>query len=596
MADRILGHDWTRTPLGPLETWPDTLKTTLALCLASHFPQAVLWGPQLFTFHNEAVLPILGRKPLALGVPFAEVWQEAWDDIRAMADKALNGDAVYIEDFPLVIDRNNRPERAYFTFCYSPIRDLQGNVVGMLDTVTETTATVLSNQRLAFLDEHGRAVAQSVEPQEILATTTRMLAEHLGLSSCVYAVMQADDDTFTVSGEAVTCATPSLLGDHRLRDFGKQASDRLRSGRVLALNDCQGELPAHEAAAFAALGIAAACCMPLMKGGRLTALMAINSAHPRVWTDHERVLLGEVTERSWAHIQHAQSMGETQAAILALETLNASLEQRVQARTTQLLHTEAELRQAQKLEAIGQLTGGVAHDFNNILTIIHASLHFLQRPGLDEDRRLRYLRTMVETVERGSKLTGQLLAFARRQALNPQVFDAVARLEAMADMFDTATGASIIVELELPASPCHVRADVSQLETAIINLLLNARDAMAGTGVVRLRLDAHQRLPAGREEVPQPGAYAAISVTDTGMGISTELFERIFDPFFTTKPAGEGTGLGLSQVFGFAKQSGGDIKVSSVQGQGTTFTLYLPQQSQVAVMADLGACSLQQAD
>ncbi|MEX5487925.1 GAF domain-containing protein [Pseudomonas fulva] len=593
MADRILGHDWACTSLGPLENWPDTLKTTLALCLGSHFPQAVLWGPDLLTFHNDAFLPILGRKPVALGVPFAEVWQEAWDDIRCMADRAFKGEAVYIQDFPLVIDRNSGPERAYFTFCYSPIRDLQGNVLGMLDTVTETTATVLANQRLAFLDELGRAVAQAVDPQEIMATTTRLLANHLGLSGCTYAVMQSDDDTFTVCGEALTDASPSLIGEHRLRDFGKQANERLRSGLALTLDDCRQELPDSEAAVFAALGIAATCCVPLIKGGRLTALMALNSTSAHAWTEYERALLGDVTERSWAHIQHAQSTGETQAALLALEALNTSLEQHVRTRTTQLLHTEAELRQAQKLEAIGQLTGGVAHDFNNILTIIHASLHFLQRPGLDDDRRMRYLRTMVETVERGSKLTGQLLAFARRQALNPQVFDAAARLAAMADLFDTAAGASIDVELDLPASPCHVRADVSQLETAVINLMLNARDAMAAVGVVRIRLEAHQHLPVGRDEVPDPCAYAAISVTDTGVGISTELFERIFDPFFTTKPAGQGTGLGLSQVFGFAKQSGGDIKVNSVQGQGTTFTLYLPQQSPAALLEQEQMCSLQ---
>ncbi|HAL67035.1 GAF domain-containing protein [Pseudomonas fulva] len=593
MADRILGHDWTCTSLGPLENWPDTLKTTLALCLGSHFPQAVLWGPDLLTFHNDAFLPILGRKPVALGVPFAEVWQEAWDDIRCMADRALEGEAVYIQDFPLVIDRNKGPERAYFTFCYSPIRDLHGNVLGMLDTVTETTATVLGNQRLAFLDTLGRAVAQAVDPEEILATTTRLLAEHLGLSSCIYAVMQADDDTFTVCGEAVTDASPSLIGEHRLGAFGKQVNERLRSGLTLAFDDCRQALPKSEAAVFAALGITATCCVPLIKGARLTALMAVNSASAHAWTEYERVLLGDVTERSWAHIQHAQSTGETQAALLALEALNSSLEQHVQTRTTQLLHTEAELRQAQKLEAIGQLTGGVAHDFNNILTIIHASLHFLQRPGLDDDRRTRYLRTMVETVERGSKLTGQLLAFARRQALNPQVFDAAARLAAMADLFDTAAGASIDVELDLPASPCHVRADISQLETAVINLMLNARDAMAGVGTVRVRLQAHQHLPVSRDEVPDPCAYAAISVADTGVGISTELFERIFDPFFTTKPAGQGTGLGLSQVFGFAKQSGGDIKVSSVEGKGTTFTLYLPQQAPTALSETDRTCSVQ---
>ncbi|UQB79346.1 GAF domain-containing protein [Pseudomonas shirazica] len=578
MAERIRNHDWAATPLGPLEHWPDPLKTSLALCLASRFPQAVLWGPDLLTLHNDAFSQILGQKPSALGIPFRAVWQEAWADIGHMANRALAGEAVYIEDFPLVIDRNGGPERAYFTFCYSPIRDHDGKVLGMLDTVTETTASVLANQRLNFLDDLGRAVADATDPDQILATTTRMLVEHLQLSSCAYAVMEPDEDGFTICGDAVAPGSPHLLGRYRLQDFGKLALGRLRNGLPLVIQDNLSELSPEEAATFQAIGITATICMPLIKGGRLTALMAIHDKVPREWTHYEQTLISEVTERCWAHIQRVQAHAEVRKAMAALEALNATLEQRVDERTSQLLHTEAVLRQTQKLEAIGQLTGGVAHDFNNLLTIIRSSLHFLQRPNLDAQRRERYLKTMSDTVDRGTKLTGQLLAFARRQALSPQVFEAGPRLEAMADMLDTATGARIQVELQLPQAPCHIRADLNQLETAVINLMLNGRDAMAGEGTLQLRLQADQSLPALRGQAPQPGPFAAISVSDSGVGIATELLERIFDPFFTTKAPGEGTGLGLSQVFGFARQSGGDVQVKSMPGQGTTFTLYLPQE------------------
>lgn len=578
MAERIRNHDWAATPLGPLEHWPDPLKTSLALCLASRFPQAVLWGPDLLTLHNDAFSQILGQKPSALGIPFRAVWQEAWADIGHMANRALAGEAVYIEDFPLVIDRNGGPERAYFTFCYSPIRDHDGKVLGMLDTVTETTASVLANQRLRFLDDLGRAVADATDPNQILATTTRMLVEHLQLSSCAYAVMEPDEDGFTICGDAVAPGSPHLLGRYRLQDFGKLALGRLRNGLPLVIQDNLSELSPEEAATFQAIGITATICMPLIKGGRLTALMAIHDKVPREWTHYEQTLISEVTERCWAHIQRVQAHAEVREAMAALEALNATLEQRVDERTSQLLHTEAVLRQTQKLEAIGLLTGGVAHDFNNLLTIIRSSLHFLQRPNLDAQRRERYLKTMSDTVDRGTKLTGQLLAFARRQALSPQVFEAGPRLEAMADMLDTATGARIQVELQLPQAPCHIRADLNQLETAVINLMLNGRDAMAGEGTLQLRLQADQSLPALRGQAPQPGPFAAISVSDSGVGIATELLERIFDPFFTTKAPGEGTGLGLSQVFGFARQSGGDVQVKSVPGQGTTFTLYLPQE------------------
>ncbi|MCO7634841.1 response regulator [Pseudomonas guariconensis] len=581
MAERIRHHDWAATPLGALDTWPHVLQTSVALCLTSRFPQAVLWGQELITLHNDAFSEILGEKPSALGRPFSDVWQEAWSEISHMAQLALAGQAVYIQDFPLVIDRRGGPEQAYFTFCYSPIRDLDGKVVGMLDTVTETTTSVVSNQRLHFLDSLGRAVAHVTDPERIMAVTTCMLGEHLQLSSCAYAVVDPDEDGVTVCGDWVAPGQPRLVGRYRISDFGEQVVNRLRAGQALVIDDTFRQLPAADAAAFKALDITASICMPLIKDGRLTALMSIHDKLARTWTHYERSLIGQVTERCWAHIQRAQAHAKMREAAAALEALNATLEQRVQERTLQLLHTEAVLRQAQKLEAIGQLTGGVAHDFNNLLTIIRSSLHFLQRPDLDETRRQRYLRTMAETVDRGAKLTGQLLAFARRQTLSPQVFEAGPRLEAMSEMLATATGARIKVILELPDAPCHIRADLAQLETAIINLMINGRDAMAGEGTLRLRLSPDQAMPSLHGQPAQPGPFAAISVIDSGVGIAPELLERIFDPFFTTKAAGQGTGLGLSQVFGFVKQSGGDIQVASVPGQGTTFTLYLPQVTQL---------------
>lgn len=585
MAERIRAHDWAATPLGSLHAWPDELKTTVALCLASRFAQAVLWGDALITLYNDAFCEILGDKPLALGRPFSEVWQEAWSDISALASRAMDGEAVYIEDFPLIIDRSHGPERAYFTFCYSPIRNHEGRVVGMLDTVSETTASVVANQRLKFLDDLGRAVANVTEPDDILAITTARLGEHLNLSSCAYAIMHPDQDGFTVCGNWVAPGLPALLGDYRLSDFGALSHRRLRAGEALTISDRDAEVPAHEAVAFQSMGVGATICMPLVKEGRLTALMAINDRSPRVWSAYDHALISEVTERSWAHIQRVQASTEARETLKALEALNATLEQRVEERTAQLLHTEALLRQTQKLEAIGQLTGGVAHDFNNLLTIIRSSLHFLQRPNLDDDRRQRYLKTVAETVDRGAKLTGQLLAFARRQALSPQVFEVGPRLQAMAEMLDTATGARVEVSLELPATPCYIRADLAQLETAVINLMINGRDAMNDEGVLCLRLTADQSLPAQRGQPDVSKRFAAISVVDDGVGIPQALLERILDPFFTTKASGHGTGLGLSQVIGFVKQSGGDVQVTSEPGKGTTFTLYLPQESASAVLA-----------
>ena len=238
---------------------------------------------------------------------------------------------------------------------------------------------------------------------------------------------------------------------------------------------------------------------------------------------------------------------------------------------------EEQLRQSQKMEAVGQLTGGVAHDFNNLLTVIMSSVDLLKRPNLAEDRRRRYIDAISETTTRAAKLTGQLLAFARRQTLRPEVFDVTQSVRSIGDMVVTLTGSRIRIEKLLPTNACFVNADPSQFETAIINLAVNARDAMKGAGTLTIGVSTSQEIPAIRAHPEVIGDFVTISVTDTGSGIASTDMDRIFEPFFTTKPVGQGTGLGLSQVFGFAKQTGGEVMVVSEPGHGTTFTLFLPR-------------------
>ncbi len=267
----------------------------------------------------------------------------------------------------------------------------------------------------------------------------------------------------------------------------------------------------------------------------------------------------------------------------AVDLLNRNLEQAVSERTAELVAETAErqkveeaLRQSQKMEAIGQLTGGVAHDFNNLLTVITSSVGFLRRQDLSEERRRRYVDAIAETAERAAQLTRQLLAFARRQALMPEVFDVGQRVRGLEDMLRTVVGGRIEVVTELLAEACPVEADPHQFDTALINMALNARDAMDGEGRLVIAVRAADRVPAVRGHAAVSGAFVAVSLADTGEGIPPEILPRVFEPFFTTKEVGKGTGLGLSQVFGFAKQSGGDVAVESAPGQGTTFTLFLP--------------------
>ena len=261
----------------------------------------------------------------------------------------------------------------------------------------------------------------------------------------------------------------------------------------------------------------------------------------------------------------------------ALRRLADELEERVEQRTREREEAQNALRQAQKMEAIGQLTGGVAHDFNNLLTVIVGSVELLRRDDLPEERRKRYVEAIGTTADRATKLTRQLLAFARRQALTPELFDAGESLREVVGMVRTLTGSRIEIELELPAEPVFALADRGQFDTAIVNMAINARDAMDGAGTLRIELAPASGIPAIRAHPPVAGDFIAVNIIDTGSGISPEIAERIFEPFFTTKGVGSGTGLGLSQVIGFAKQSGGDIHVSSTAGAGATFTLYLPR-------------------
>ena len=245
--------------------------------------------------------------------------------------------------------------------------------------------------------------------------------------------------------------------------------------------------------------------------------------------------------------------------------------------TTRQRQLEEQLRQSQKMEAVGQLTGGVAHDFNNLLTVIRSSVDLLQRPNLSEDRRRRYVDAISVTTNRAAKLTSQLLAFARRQALKPEVFNVGESVRGVADMVSALTGSRIRIVVDVPDEPWFVNADPSQFDTAMINLAVNARDAMDGEGTLTVVVGAAATIPPIRLHSAVPGDYVMVSISDTGTGIAEEDLNRIFEPFFTTKEVGKGTGLGLSQVFGFVKQTGGEISVESRLGRGTAFTLYLPR-------------------
>jgi PAS domain S-box-containing protein len=224
------------------------------------------------------------------------------------------------------------------------------------------------------------------------------------------------------------------------------------------------------------------------------------------------------------------------------------------------------LFQAQKLQALGELTGGIAHDFNNLMTVIRGSAELLQNENIDPEKKRRCVRAILETSDRATTLTGRLLAFGRRQALRPEPIDVGVRLDALGEVLSRTLGSTIRVELEVAPDVWPIEVDAAELETALLNAAVNARDAMPEGGTITL----------SAENVPDENAVC-ISVTDTGEGIPAELMPRVFEPFFTTKPVGKGTGLGLSQIHGFAAQTGGRADIRSNPGEGTTLSLMLPR-------------------
>jgi PAS domain S-box-containing protein len=229
-----------------------------------------------------------------------------------------------------------------------------------------------------------------------------------------------------------------------------------------------------------------------------------------------------------------------------------------------------QLAESQKLDALGQLTGGVAHDFNNLLMIISGSVHTLKKAVGDDPKYQRAITAIEGATKRGASLTSQLLTFARRQSLHPQTVDVTERLNAVREVLDTGVGSAVTLQFDIAPDVWPVMVDVAEFETALVNLVINARDAMSGGGAIRI--SAHNDMPGG-----ELGEDVAISVEDTGSGIAPDILSKVFDPFFTTKPIGKGTGLGLSQVHGFAHQAGGTVKVASELGKGTKITILLPR-------------------
>jgi signal transduction histidine kinase/ActR/RegA family two-component response regulator len=413
-------------------------------------------------------------------------------------------------------------------------------------------ASEARHRLVATLADETRGLSDA---EQILPVALRLLGQHLGASCCAFADVGPDGDLCTIPHD-YTNGGVSLVGEHRLSSFGPRLAGELsRGGAPVVVRDVKLEYSAAEGAeVFAALQIRSFICCSLVQGGVCRALMSVTQTTPRAWTPQEVAVVQEFTDRCWATIRERAAQADLRRA-------------------------EEQLRQAQKMEALGRLAGGVAHDFNNLLSVVLGTSELLLEDLSPRDPHIADIEEIRRAGERASALTRQLLAVSRRQVMEPRVVDLNGIVGGMENMLRRVVNADIELSCDVGPEALPVLADAGQIEQVIMNLVINARDAMPEGGRLTVATGTTELgLPGARSIAAlAPGRYATLEVTDTGHGMDAATRSLVFEPFFTTKAEGKGTGLGLSTVYGIVTQSGGYVDVVSAPGAGTTFTIYLPR-------------------
>jgi signal transduction histidine kinase len=539
-------HDWSMTPLGPPEGWPQPLRTVVRLILNTGHPMYIWWGPDLLCFYNDAYRQSIGseRHPGSLGRPARAVWHEIWPIIGPQIDQVISGGgATWHENHLVPITRNGRLEEVYWTYSYSPIDDdsAPNGVGGVLVVCTETTAQVQAmREKAAELERLDRMFRQAPGAVAILRGPRHVF----DIVNPAYERLVGNRD---ILGKAVADVLPEIAA----QGFIDLLDHVYRTGET------------H-------VGRASPVSLLRTSGAE---------AEQRFLDFVYQPLINDAREVTGIFVQ-ATDVTDVAHAEAALRDLNTELEGRVEAEIAERLKAEDALRQSQKMEAVGQLTGGLAHDFNNLLTGISGSLELLEirlRQGRVTELG-RYVVAAREAATRAAALTHRLLAFSRRQTLDPRPIAVNRLIAAMEELIRRTVGPAITVEVAGASDLWTVLADPNQLENALLNLCINARDAMPDGG--RLTIATANRWideRDGRERDLKPGQYLSLCVSDTGSGMTPDVIAHAFEPFFTTKPIGMGTGLGLSMIYGFARQSGGQVRINSEPGQGATVGIYLPR-------------------
>ncbi|MFJ5282626.1 PAS domain S-box protein [Pseudomonas sp. NPDC088429] len=688
----IARTDWSRSPLGAAGTWPQSLRTAVDIVMHSPMPMLLLWGSQLTQIYNNGFALLAGHKhPHAFGQPAHQIWPELREFTDPIYSAVLQGQVRTYSERRFTLQRDGQESDFWLDLTYSPIRDENAQVAGILVTAIETNERRRIALELQQRSEQSLKAQQETEErlQLALAATDAVgtwdwdIGEDRFIADAHFAQLHGVDpvrasqlpiseylqgvhpeDRAMVARSIKHCIThgTEYAEEYRLL----QPNGELRW--VFARGRCYKD---HHGRPMRFLGAALDLTERKHTEQALrqsqTELQLIMNAMPILISyvdQEERFRLNNAAYLDWYGLTPQELFGRTIRDVIgeeayflrapyiaealagrscsfslytshrdgstrhalmnyvprhgpdgavngfyifvideterkkteeALRNLNETLEERVSARTEQLAQAnqrlqnemfereraEDALRHAQKMEAVGQLTGGIAHDFNNMLTGIIGSLDLMQRYIANgrADEIGRFTEAAVSSANRAAALTHRLLAFSRRQSLDRKKLDVNELVHSLEDLIRRTKGDPIELELRLTDNAWPVSTDVSQLENALLNLVINARDAMPEGG--KLLIETANVYLDGSDittlEPVKAGDYLMLAVSDNGTGMTPSVRSKAFDPFFTTKPIGQGTGLGLSMIYGFAQQSGGHVSLDSVPGQGTCVRLYLPR-------------------
>ncbi len=553
----------------------------------------VLHGPEhRFEFVNQSYTRLFGERDY-VGKTIYEAFPElAGQGFYEWLDGVYRtGERLVQQHTPIQLSHPDAPcEVRYLDFIYEPLLDDAGQVTGIFCEGHDVTEAHISR---AALEASEAALREETRTLETLNRVNAELALDLDLKRLVQTVTDAGRemtgahiggyfhnvagdhfDLFTLSGAPPTelarlpgpRASP-VFAPAFLTEGVMRSDDILPDPRYGGITPHFG-LPAGHAPVRSYLAVSV-----VSRSGEVLGGLFYGHSEPAQFSARHEALMSALAAQAAIAIDNATLFQQVQSA-------NETLEQRVLARTRELSEAHSALRQAQKMEAVGQLTGGIAHDFNNLLAGILGSLEMIERriangrvDGLD-----RYVSAAHDSANRAAQLTQRLLAFSRRQTLDPKPTDVNRLVAGMGQLISSTLGPSIGTRTIASGDLWLSKIDAPQLESALVNLTLNARDAMPEGGelTVQTRNVSSDSAAGVAAQLPE-GDFVEISVSDTGMGIAPEILDRIFDPFFTTKPIGQGTGLGLSMIHGFVHQSGGTIQARSTHGAGTTVSLYLPR-------------------